>query len=399
MLVLRAARPYAIVKSMRTVIAADRPYHSAMLANAALKHSSTVEIYTSAPRRFYRGLDPSIKTRLILSPLQIAAYALKRSIPAVISRLDTALFDALVASRLGPVGLYIGWASEALSTARRAKRQGALYALDRACPHFNFQQALVQQECEVLGVPFHPQPRWWQDRQIEEYELADAILVPSKYTAETFPAHLQSRLVKAPLLGRAADPAAVRQGRNPVFTVGTVGGSPIRKGHLYLLRAWKKLALPNARLLLRSSSNLSQFPALADLLRATPNVEQVDFVPDISSFYQRCDVFALPSIDDGFGMALIEAMLNGRACVTTTHCGASELLADGVEGLVIEPANEDQLAEAILRLYEDEDLREAMGAAARTRAREIAASHLYDHAVESMMHKLEVGRARIAVAG
>jgi glycosyltransferase involved in cell wall biosynthesis len=287
---------------------------------------------------------------------------------------------------MGRADLYIGWASEALYAARHTKKRGGAFVLDRACPHRDFQESLVARESERLGVAYRPQPQWFRDRQLEEYELADAILVPSEYTARSFPQPQRHKLIKAPLLGRCADPKEIRNGQNATFTVGVLGGSPIRKGYLYLLKAWQKLALPGAKLLLRAG-NLSQFPVLRELLRTTPNVEFVSYVPDISDFYQQCDVFVLPSVDDGFGMALIEAMLNGRACITTSNTGASELLTSGVDGIVVDPADEDQLAAAILRLYESKELRAEMGAAAAIRAREIAVSGLYDQAIASLLQK------------
>jgi glycosyltransferase involved in cell wall biosynthesis len=295
-----------------------------------------------------------------------------------------------VSTVIGCPDLHIGWASQALFAARHIRNRGGAFVLDRACPHRDFQEALVERESERLGVPYLPQPQWFRNRQLEEYDLADAILVPSEYTAQTFPESLRSKLVKAPLLGRCSAPKAVRTGRHQPFTVGVVGGSPIRKGYLYLLQAWRNLALPNSKLLLRCG-DLTGFPALLQLLREMNNVSFVGYVPDISDFYQQCDVFVLPSVDDGFGMALIEAMLNGRACVTTSNTGASELLTNGRDGIVIDAANVDQLAATILRLYENEELRQEMGAAAALRARDIADSGLYDRAIGSLLSK--VGRS------
>jgi glycosyltransferase involved in cell wall biosynthesis len=194
--------------------------------------------------------------------------------------------------------------------------------------------------------------------------------------------------VKAPLLGRTKIADAPRTGRNDVFTVGVVGGSPLRKGYLYLLKAWKKLALPNAKLLIRSGGGFAGFPGLEELMKQLPNVELVGYVPDISDFYKRCDVFVLPSVDDGFGMALLEAMSNYVACVASSNCGASEFITSGRDGIVVDPASEDQLAEAILRLYQSEDLRREMGAAAVETARNIAASGQYDRAIDSLMTSL-----------
>ena len=380
---------------MRTVIAVDRPFHAAMLANSLASQGTAVEIFTAAPRKFYRGLSDVVRTRMVPSPLKMASYALKCGLPSSLGRMDTTFFDRAVAATMGRPDVFIGWASEALYSARQSKRRGGVFVLDRACPHRDFQEALVERECGRLGVAYEPQPEWFRQRQLEEYELTDAILVPSEYSARTFPEHLRAKLVKAPLLGRCAEPQTVRTEPNAEFTVGVLGGSPVRKGYLYLLKAWQKLALPKAKLLIRSG-NLMEYPVLRELIGSMPNVEMVGYVPNISDFYQRCDVFVLPSVDDGFGMALIEAMMNGRACVATSNTGATELIEDGREGVVIDPAEEDQLAAAILRLYKDADLRAAMGAAARSRAREIAASGLYDRAIASLLEKVMPAAVRIA---
>jgi glycosyltransferase involved in cell wall biosynthesis len=170
--------------------------------------------------------------------------------------------------------------------------------------------------------------------------------------------------------------------------VGIVGGEPRRKGYLYLLRAWKKLALPNAKLLIRSSADFSQYPVLAQLLNELPNVELVRYVPDIRDFYQRCDAFVLSSVDDGFGMALFEAMANGLPCVVTRNCGASELLTDGEDGLIIDARSEEQIAEALLRLYQNEDERVVIARKGRQTVRDItggAGARLYEQAITDML--------------
>lgn len=372
---------------MRAVISVDRPFHSVLLANSVAAHGHSVKIYSSAPRRFFKGLHDLVQTHLVPSPLQIAGHFLHRSFPRRLTSLDTGFFDASVSAVMGRPELYFGWATESLYSARHTKKYGGVFILDRACPHRDFQENMVERESDRLGVPYVRQPQWFRNRQLEEYELARAILVPSEYTARTFPEPLRGKLIRAPLLGRCSEPKSIRNTPQATFTVGVVGGSPIRKGYLYLLRAWKKLALPNSKLILRSG-DLSAYPALRELLSGMTNVEFVGYVPDISDFYQRCDVFILPSIDDGFGMALIEAMMNGRACITTTNTGASELLTDGQDALIIDPADEDQLATAVLRLHQDPSFRAHLAASAVVRAKEIAADGLYDKAIASLLRSL-----------
>ncbi|HTR66695.1 MAG TPA: glycosyltransferase family 4 protein, partial [Terriglobales bacterium] len=334
---------------MRISLSALRPFHFVMLAHALRRHSDRVEIYSSAPRKFFKGLDPSIRTHLVPAPIQVAL----RVLPAIKRRswaeLDSPWYDFAVSSVIGKPDLLFGLATQSLHSAGAVKARGGLFVLDRACPHVDFQQSLVRREAELVGADFTPQPAWMRDRQLREYELADAILVPSAYSARSFPAEFQAKVVKAPLLGRAKAAAGPRTAPNKVFTVGVLGGSPLRKGYLYLLQAWKKLALPNAKLRIRAGDGFAPYPALEKLVSRMPNVEMVGYVPNISDFYRSCDVFVLPSVDDGFGMALFEAMSNYVACVATSNVGASELLTDGHDGIVVEPANSDQLAAAILR--------------------------------------------------
>ena len=69
----------------------------------------------------------------------------------------------------------------------------------------------------------------------------------------------------------------------------------------------------------------------------------------------------LPSIAEPFGLVLIEAMSLGRPVVATRAGGPSEIVEDGLTGLLVAPAEPPALAEAIIRLLQDESLRLAMG--------------------------------------
>lgn len=358
------------------------------MANTLSDLNQDVSIYSAAPRRYFSGLNDQVRTRFVPAPVLAGAYKLRLSMPRWLDRMDTWLFDRSVALGLDHADVYIGWASQTLHSAQRAKRLGSRFVLDRACPHRDFQDMLVWREAERVGGEVPKSAAWFHDRQLEEYELAEVILAPSTYTMKSFPEHLQPKLLKAPLFGRCRFPESVRVGRNKTFTVGVLGGNPLRKGYLYLLKAWKKLALPNAQLLLRAGE-FTGFPVLEELMDGLPGVQRVGYIPDISDFYQQCDVFVLPSIDDGFGMALVEAMINQRACVATTHCGASEIMTSGKDGIVIPPGDEDALAEAILKLYEDEELRQSMGREAAHTARVFADSRAYEIAMDKLIGMLQ----------
>jgi glycosyltransferase involved in cell wall biosynthesis len=87
-------------------------------------------------------------------------------------------------------------------------------------------------------------------------------------------------------------------------------------------------------------------------------------------------IFVLPSTSEGLPMAVLEAMAWGRAIVATAVGGVPDVLADGVEGLLVPPGDSTALATALTELAADEELRARLGAAARDRARRLNAEEV-----------------------
>jgi glycosyltransferase involved in cell wall biosynthesis len=365
---------------MKVAFSTGRPAHAALPANLLVQNGAAVTIYSAAPRSRFRGLSPAVRMRWAPQFVSSFHFLTGIQLPRFLQRADTALFDHLVAIQMHEFDLFWGWATGALAAGRAARRRGARFVLDRACPHVDVQQALVREESERLGVSYPAEPAWFRERQLAEYEEADWILVPSEYSRRSFPGALQAKVMIAPLAGRIArlpchsvastyiDQSKARHELRP-FTFGTVGGQPLRKGFLYLLEAWERLRLPNARLLIRTDARLDGFPALRDLLRRLPDVEQVGYVRDMNEFYRRCDAFVLPTLDDGFGMALLEAMAHGLPSVTTTHCGAAEGFRSGEDLLVVPARDADALAEAMESIYSSPQLRALLGRQGREAVR------------------------------
>ena len=91
-------------------------------------------------------------------------------------------------------------------------------------------------------------------------------------------------------------------------------------------------------------------------------------LPDTADFYSTCDLFALPSHNEGFGLVYVEAAFHGVPSLGTNVGGIPEAIADGETGLLV-PLNEgDALTAAIQRLRDDPALRQKMGATAKIRA-------------------------------
>ena len=82
---------------------------------------------------------------------------------------------------------------------------------------------------------------------------------------------------------------------------------------------------------------------------------------------ERADLFVLASFAEGVPVALMEAMAMEIACVSTCVAGIPELIAPGVEGLLVAPSSVEQLADAIASLLDDPARRKALGAAGRAK--------------------------------
>ncbi|MBA3323365.1 MAG: glycosyltransferase family 4 protein, partial [Pyrinomonadaceae bacterium] len=90
----------------------------------------------------------------------------------------------------------------------------------------------------------------------------------------------------------------------------------------------------------------------------------------VRELYRQTDIFALASFAEGVPVVLMEAMAMEIPCVATRITGVPELIRDGVDGCLVTPADEDELAQAIAKLMDDPALRRRLGAAGRRRVLE-----------------------------
>jgi glycosyltransferase involved in cell wall biosynthesis len=90
---------------------------------------------------------------------------------------------------------------------------------------------------------------------------------------------------------------------------------------------------------------------------------------ELASEYSRADIFSLPSVQEGFGIVFLEAMAAGKPIVAARAAAVPEVVRNG---LLVEPGNAEALADAILRLYRDPDLRATLGKAGSQHVEEFA---------------------------
>jgi glycosyltransferase involved in cell wall biosynthesis len=98
--------------------------------------------------------------------------------------------------------------------------------------------------------------------------------------------------------------------------------------------------------------------------------------------YRCADVFAFPSLQEGQGIALLEAQASAKPVVAFNVGGVREAVREDQSGLLVERANSDLFAEAIMKLLADSSLRQRMGASGR---QFILANCTWDICAEKML--------------
>jgi len=170
--------------------------------------------------------------------------------------------------------------------------------------------------------------------------------------------------------------------RSKVPTVLFVGGYEPRKGLEYLVLAMKAVIdqVPKAKLVtvakagFRGMEDARWFEELANRAGVGGRIEFHESVSQrkLRQLYADCDLLSLPSRNEGWGLALMEAMACMKPVVATRVGGVPELVRDGIDGLLVEPGDVRGLSDAIVRLLIDRRLRERMGRAGKKRVREFS---------------------------
>jgi glycosyltransferase involved in cell wall biosynthesis len=146
-----------------------------------------------------------------------------------------------------------------------------------------------------------------------------------------------------------------------------------RKGVFYLVESFAQVApsfpqlsLTVAGCALSEDQIRAYFPAA---LR--PRVHVLPFLTReaMPNLYATHDIFALPSLVEGMPLTLLEAMANAMPAVTTNTCGMADVIENGVNGILVPPADSVQLAAAIESLCKSSELRKTLGSAAQDTAR------------------------------
>lgn len=355
------------MERLRATVVSAYPFHMIEQARGLHDLGMLERLVTAVPGSRVQLPAGKVRSRLPYSGLRrVVGRRLPRLDPTL-ARLVVGDFDRWASVRLGRPSVVNALSGFATGTLMRASADGVAVCCDRGSWHITEQRRVLDEEAERVGAPRVHFDLFMVDRELQEYELVDRILVPSERARRTFLDRGLSaeKVVTVPYgvdIHQFAMPTVPRQS-GAIVSVGTVG---MRKGHHYLVDAFRSLSTLGASLTLVGPVDPGWDLRLG-LSRGDVHSLGAVSRRRVIEEMQRASVFALASLEEGLALVLAQAMACGLPVVATDSTGARELVDDGVEGLIVAPGESDALAEALDTLLSDPDRARAMGDAGRRR--------------------------------
>lgn len=360
-------------KEFKVTMSLHQKYYMLRLAEGLVRRGNLDIIYSPYPKRMilssYAIPNKKLKSFRFIGALR---YIFTKFGKKDLDEKAVFLFDKIVSLSLKkPLAnsIFHGLNISCEFSLKQAKKLGFITLVERACPHEDFQYELLKEEYHrLLGARLKWTSEKTMGRMRREYDLADYIIVPSQYSLKSFleRGFSPSKVLVVPLISeKMTAPSSLPKDK---FTALCVGGNFYRKGLFYLLKAWERLGLRDSELIIKG-----YLPKEFDDLRKIKNVTIIDWRlsdKEVAALYQRASIFVLPSIDDGFGMVVAEAMAAALPVIITENVGIADGIENGKEGFVVPIRSIDALQEKIRFFYDHPESIAELGRAALVKSKQ-----------------------------
>ena len=283
--------------------------------------------------------------------------------------------DRRIAQRLSrglPIKAVYGYDGGALETFRQAKKRGILCIYEHPIVYWRVSQELQREEAEL-------RPEWASTlvglsdsqeklaRKDKELALADVVITPSTFAKESLATagRLSAPVKVVPYGGDAAPATPLDRPKGQRLRALFVGALTQAKGLGYLLDAVKTLG-DRIELTLIGRRVSPSMPRREMLERTQwiPSLAHHELLREMT----KHDVLVLPSLNEGFGLVLAEAMAQGLTVIATSHTAGPDLFTDGIEGFLVPIRSAEALVEKLFCLDRERDRLKSMQEAAYQRA-------------------------------
>ena len=299
-------------------------------------------------------------------------------------------FDEYTVRNLPECDALIAISGSSLKTGKLLQARGGVFLCDRGSAHQRYQEQIITEEYR----------RWKVDQPVSDprdtareehiYEQANAIVVPSSFAARSFAERKvdPAKVHTIPFGVRLEHFSPVSTPSQDVFEVLFVGGVNLRKGIPYLLQAFARLTHPKKRL--RIVGGMGR--GMEEILRTLPmhDVQILGSVPQshLPAIMSSSHVMVLPSIEDGFGLVIGQALASGCPVIASVNTGGPDMITEGVDGFIVPIRDVESLCERMQRLADEPVLQQQMRAAGLERVKQLGGWNTYGSLWENLLERL-----------
>ena len=369
---------------MKVIVSVGGRFHAPHIAEALQKRGYLKKIITTSN---IAGIYP-----ILIKTIPIAEYVgygikmipgSQKILPW--NLIKDNLFDYLASFNVDKCDIFHGFSNYSLLSLRKARKYSAKIIIERGSSHILTQNRLLVEEYEKYNIKHTPIHKWIIYKQLKEYEEADYVSIPSDFVRQSFLDHgfEEEKLIQNPY-GVDLEKFRYIPKNDDVFRMIFVGITSFQKGIQYLLEAVNQLNLKNSELILIGGIE-NQFK---DILKKYKGkfkyLGSIDH-NELVNYYSNSSVYVHPSIQDGSGMVVTEAMACGLPVIISENTGAKDCVRNGKDGFIIPIRDVKTLKQKIQYFYDNPEERERMG----KNAREQAMKYTWKKYQESLIKKLE----------
>ena len=273
-----------------------------------------------------------------------------------------------------------------------ARAKGMKIVVDHSIAHPAFMDAQLREEYCRYGELFNlglDNPFW--EGIIDDCRKADVILVNSQFVKDTFIQNgFEDEKIKVCMLGVREDFNSIKTDYNikgGKFKILFTGGFGFRKGAEYILKALYELDKEGFIYDFTCVGDSNGAVSLIERI-GTRNVSRINTVPqdELKKYLSEFDVYLFPSLCEGCASSGMEAMSAGLPVIATKESGLP--IIDGVDGIIVEAKNVEEIKKALKRIASDKSLRENLGKSASKKIRENYTWETYADNVFSVYRQL-----------
>ena len=349
---------------MKISIIVGGKFHAFNLAEQINKKKYLQQIITSYPKSYLKkyGVNKNKIYSIILKEILLKIFNKINFLNHIFdyNYLLCEYFDNKASDNINydKVDILVGWSGFSRKCFIKAKKFNCIKILERGSSHIKFQHKILTDEYKSLGIKPNVPSSKMIKKEIEEYDLADFICVPSQYVKETFIKYgiKKDKIIKIPYGVDLKEFCVVesKKRKDNKFRIISTGSISVRKGSHYLLEAFKELSLPNSELIFVGSFD----PDFKKIIKRYSNIKNIRFIKKqkqelLRNFYNDSDIFVICSIEEGLAMVQAQAMACGLPVICTTNTGGSEIIDDNINGYIIPIKDIQSLKDRIKNLYND----------------------------------------------